>query len=122
MSLSSTPSITYITSRMVKETDVNNTPNGNITGTNSKLYSLDLNNTHSQKAFFKIYDLGAVTYGTSLPDISIPVPNGTRQTVTIAEGVSFTNAVSWAASQGPATLAGSALTGGALVAIATLID
>ena len=123
MALSSTPSITYITSRMVKETDVNNTPNGNITGTNSKLYSLDLNNTHSQKAYFKIYDLATVvSYGTSTPDICIPVPNGTRQTVIIVEGITSTNAVSWAASQGKGTTAGSGISGGAFVAIATLID
>ena len=123
MTLHTTPDSSYITSRMVKETNVTNAPNTNVTGTNSKLYSLDLHNTNSQKAYFKIYDLATVvSYGTSTPDICIPVPNGTRQTVIIVEGITSTNAVSWAASQGKGTTAGSGISGGAFVAIATLID
>jgi len=46
MALTTTPSLTYITTRMVKETDVDETPNGNITGTNATTYGWDLNNTH----------------------------------------------------------------------------
>ena len=122
MAITATPVKTYVTSRMVKQTVVNNTPDGDVTGTNATVYGLDLNNTHSQIAYFKIYDIGAVTYGTDAPDISIPVAAGQRQVVTIVEGITMTNCVTWAASQGKATTSGSVLSGGALVAIATVID
>ena len=122
MAISATPPKAHITSRLVKQTTVTHTPDGDLTGTNPTIYSLDLNNTHSQTAYFKIYDLGATTYGTTAPDIAIPVAAGQRQVVTIVEGITMTNCVTWAASQGAGTTAGAALTGGALVAIATVID
>tara|TARA_R110000824_G_scaffold392609_2_gene591121 strand:+ start:3018 stop:3386 length:369 start_codon:yes stop_codon:yes gene_type:complete len=122
MAITATPVKTYVTSRMVKQTTVSHTPDGNVTGTNATVYALDCNNTHSQTAYFKIYDIGAVTYGTDAPDIVIPVAAGQRQVVTIVEGITMTNCVTWAASQGAGTLSGAALSGGALVAIATVID
>jgi len=122
MAITATPTKAYITSRMVKQTVVNNTPDGDVTGTNATIYALDLNNTHSQIAHFKIYDLGATTYGTTAPDIAIPVAAGQRQVVTIVEGITMTNCVTWAASQGAGTTAGSVLSGGALVVVATVID
>ena len=122
MAITATPTIAYVTSRMVKQTVVNHTPDGDVTGTNATIYGLDLNNTHSQTAYFKIYDLGATTYGTTAPDIVIPVAAAQRQVVTIVEGVTMTNCVTWAASQGAGTTAGAALTGGALVVVATVID
>ena len=122
MAITATPTKAYATSRMIKQTTVSHTPDGDLTGTNATIYGLDLNNTHSQVAHFKIYDIGATTYGTSTPDIAIPVAAGQRQVVTIVEGITMTNCVTWAASQGAGTTAGAALSGGALVAIATVID
>jgi hypothetical protein len=122
MAITATPALAKITSRMIKQTVVNNTPDGDLTGTAATIYALDLNNTHSQIAYFKIYDIGAVTYGTDAPDISIPVAVGQRQVVTIVEGITMTSAITWAASCGKATTSGSVLSGGAFVAIATVID
>ena len=122
MAITATPVKTYVTSRMIKQTTVTNTPDGDVTGTNATIYGLDLNNTHSQTAYFKIYDIGAVTYGTSTPDIVIPIAAGQRQVVTVVEGITMTTCVTWAASQGAGTTSGSILSGGALVAIATVID
>ena len=122
MAISATPVKTYVTSRMVKQTTVTHTPDGDVTGTNATVYAFDCNNTHSQTAYFKIYDIAAVTYGTTAPDIAIPVAAGQRQVVTIVEGITMTNCVTWAASQGAGTTAGSVLSGGALVVVATVID
>tara|TARA_R110000824_G_scaffold275242_2_gene463933 strand:+ start:118 stop:486 length:369 start_codon:yes stop_codon:yes gene_type:complete len=122
MAITATPAKAQITSRMVKQTTVSHTPDGDVTGTDATIYGLDLNNTHSQTAYFKIYDIGAVTYGTSAPDIVIPVAAGQRQVVTVVEGITMTTCVTWAASQGAGTTSGSVLSGGALVAIATVID
>jgi hypothetical protein len=122
MAITATPPLAKMTSRMVKQTTVSHVPDGDLTGTNPTIYSLDLNNTHSQIAYFKIYDIGAITYGTDAPDISIPVAAGQRQVVTIVEGITMTSAMTWAASQGKATTSGAALSGGVLVAIATVID
>mgnify|MGYP003154436420 CR=1 FL=1 len=122
MALSATPAISLITSRMIKQTTVTNTTDNNVTGTNATIHVLDLNNTHSATGYFKIFDNGNPVYGTTTPDIVIPVAASLRQVVTIVEGITTSTAISWGVSDGAGTTAGGALSGGAFVVVGMFID
>lgn len=116
MALSATLPLARITSQMVKQTAVGATADNNITGSNATLYVLDATNNHSTATgWLKIFDDAAPTVGTTTPDIVIPLAGNQRQVVTIAEGITSTNAISWAFVNAAGTGGTGAITGGALV-------
>ena len=77
---------------------------------------LDITNNHgSATGYLKIFDSKSPTVGTTTPDIVIPVAGAQRQIVTVAEGITATNGISWAFVNAAGTGGTGAITGGALV-------
>ena len=61
------------------------------------LYQLELDNTANAAAsFFKIYNNGSPTVGTTAPDWVVMVPASVSRTVTIASGLTFATALTYA--------------------------
>jgi len=119
MAFSATLPLARLSSQMVKNTALNTSTvaaDNNLVGSNATIMVLDVTNNHaSAKGWLKIYDSAAPVVGTDAPDIAIPIAGAQRQVVTIAEGITSTNAISWVFSNAAGTPAGGAVTGGALV-------
>lgn len=62
------------------------------------LYELELDNTANVAAsFFKIYNVGAATVGTTVPDWVIMVPASVSRSLVVPTGLTFGTAISYAA-------------------------
>lgn len=66
--------------------------------TSGVLYELELDNTANGAAsYFKIYNTGTVTVGTTVPDWVLMVPASVSRTLAIPSGLTFGTAISYAA-------------------------
>ena len=62
------------------------------------LYELELDNTANVAAsYFKMYNTGTVTVGTTVPDWVIKVPASTKRSLVSPDGFAFDTALSYAA-------------------------
>lgn len=62
------------------------------------LYELELDNTANAAAsYFKIYNTGTVTVGTTVPDWVVMVPASVSRSIVIPSGLTFGTALSYAA-------------------------
>ena len=116
MAFLATLPLARVTSQMIKNTAISTTADNHITGSNATIHMLDITNNHgSAKGYFKIFDSTSPSVGTTVPEIVIPVAGAQRQVVTIAEGITSTNGISWAFTNAGGTAGTGAITGGALV-------
>src|SRR3990167_6259488 len=66
--------------------------------TSAVLYELELDNTANGAAtYFKIWNTGSVTVGTTVPDWVVMVPASVSRTIVIPSGLTFGTALSYAA-------------------------
>lgn len=64
--------------------------------TSAVLYSLELDNTlNAAASYFKLYNTGSVTVGTTVPDMVIMVPASSSRTLQIPSGIAFSTALSY---------------------------
>jgi hypothetical protein len=115
MPLVATLSTTQVSSQMIKSTALGVIADKDITGGAAKIYMLDcLNNHGSALGYLKIFDTAAPVVGTTSPVIVIPIAGAQRQVITIAEGITLGNGLSWAFVNAAGTAGTGAITGGAL--------
>ena len=116
MALLASLPLSEFSSQLVKDETLAQTPSNNVMGSAGKIFHLRVTNgSSSAKGHFKIWDqTTSVAHGTDHPVISFPVTASQDQGVTIAEGLTFTNAISWAFTDTPGTAIGSAVVGGTL--------
>ena len=75
--------------RMVEVTDLEAVGLSDVTGGAATIYSLDLDNSaNSAYTYFRMFDSGAPTMGTTNSDIMIPVQNAVRSVWIVAQGLS----------------------------------
>lgn len=104
-----------ISSQMIKSTALGVIADKDITGGAAKIYMLDVTNNHgSALGYLKIFDTAAPVVGTTTPVIVIPIAGAQRQVITIAEGITLGNGLSWAFVNAAGTGGTGAITGGAL--------
>jgi hypothetical protein len=91
--------------RVIEVTDLEDAGLSDATSGAATVYSLDLDNSAvGAITYFRMYDSGAPTFGTTDSDVMIQVAANTRQVWIIAQGLSFGTGVSLMASSadGPA--------------------
>ena len=91
---------------LVKESDLEKAGVTNIlTSTTGSVFNIKLVNgdniTH-----FKMYDAYTVTYGTTVPDLVVPVAAGATMTIQCRQGIVFSTAASMAAARAGGTGSG----------------
>lgn len=75
------------------------------------LYELELDNTlNAAASYFKLYNTGSVTVGTTVPDWVIMVPAAGSRTVVVPSGLTFGTALSYAATTAGGTTGSTAPT------------
>lgn len=115
MPLVATPPTTQVSSQMIKSTALGVIANKDIAGGAAKIYMLDcLNNHATATGYLKIFDTAAPVVGTTTPVIVIPIAGAQRQVITIAEGITLGNGLSWAFTDAGGTTGTGGIPGGAL--------
>lgn len=90
----STGSGSKLSTRLIEVTDLEGEGLSDITSGAATVYSVDINNTLGAVTYFRMYDSGAPTFGTTDADVLIPVAASTRSSWIIAQGLSFGTGVS----------------------------
>ena len=123
MALSATLPLARFKNQRVKQTTVGTTSDNHIVGSAAKISCIDAthNGGASTKIFVHIWNDTNPTAASTASHICFPITNGQRQVVTINETLSFSNGISWACGDAGGTGVGSAVSGGASVAV-TLIS
>jgi len=98
MSISSTTLDSRFSDILIVDTDVDETVTVDITGGTGSVYYIQLVNSWAgSSVFFKLYDAGDVTLGTTHPIFVVKVPASTTKNLVIPDGMQFTTALSFAA-------------------------
>jgi len=97
MTLSVTPQASPLAQKIVKDTNVVSVPIVNVTGAPCLLYNIDIDNSlnPTQIIYFKIYDDGSPTVGTTPPDFIVKIEGGDRRSIVIPEGVNINTALTY---------------------------
>jgi len=87
-----------LSTRLVEVTDLEGTGLSDVTSGAATVYSIDISNSLSAVTYFRMYDSGSPAYGTTDPDVLIPVASGgggtTRDVWIVPQGLSFGTGVS----------------------------
>ena len=91
MTLSVSDQVPPVGSKLVVDTDADETVNTSVTGAAGNIYQIDIDNTANadNSAFLKIYDDAAPVVGTTPPDHIMKVPVSQRRGMVIPDGLAF---------------------------------
>tara|TARA_R110002020_G_scaffold60334_2_gene163608 strand:- start:36 stop:401 length:366 start_codon:yes stop_codon:yes gene_type:complete len=109
MAISSNSSMSDFPS-FIRQTTATTAPDKNVlTGTTGTVFSIHVDGTSGGGStnFFKLYDAGDVTHGTTLPIFCVPCTNGNRVRIYSKQGITISTALGVAASTGGGTAGGS---------------
>ena len=88
---------------LVKESDLEKAGVTNIlTSTTGSVFNIKLENSENI-THFKMYDAYSITYGTTVPDLVVPVAANTTMTIQCRGGIVFSTAASMAAARAGGT-------------------
>ena len=80
---------------IVKETDLGGTAVVDVFDGSKSVHTISINNTQNAAvSYFKAYNAGSVDPSSDVPDLKIKVPASVTLDIIIADGLSFTTAVS----------------------------
>lgn len=98
MTLSVSDQVPPVGSKLIVQTDCDETANNDVTGAAGSIYQIEIDNSANSDnpAFLKIYDAAAPTIGTTNPDWQVKVPVNQERSVTIPQGLDFSVALSFA--------------------------
>lgn len=98
MAVTSTLQYNPLGGRIIKDTAIGATVQANVTGTNSTIFFIDVDNTANGAAsFLKVYDAAGPTVGTTNPDWIFRVAPSTRSQFVFPQGLTTTTGISLAA-------------------------
>ena len=91
MTLSVSTQASPVGSKLVVDTDVDETAKTSVTGAAGTIYMIDVDNEDNSDnaAYLKIYDNAAPTIGTSSPDMIFRVPVNQKRSFVIPDGLDF---------------------------------
>jgi len=97
MTLSVSTQVSPIATRLIVQTTATNVPDNAVTGVAATtLYMIDIDNQGGDTAYLKLYNAASATVGTTVPDMVVMMPAGTRRTLALPEGLLFSTALSMA--------------------------
>lgn len=118
MAISSTTLDARFTNKIIVDTDIDETPTVAISGASAgSVYFVQLTSGGtSQTNYFKIFDAGEITLGTTLPIFQLRIPASTTINCVISGGITYSTALTMACQQGQATSSTSGPTGATVTA------
>ncbi len=97
MSAILSPIINPVGTSIITDSSVNATVQANVTGTNSTIYAVEVDNTNNSTAvYFKIFDLALPTIGSSIPVYKLKIPGLTKLPFDFIDGMEMSIAISYA--------------------------
>lgn len=87
-----------LATRLIVNTDVDESADVNVTGAAAIIYLVEIDNSNnaSDTVYLKLYNNASPTVGTTHPDLILPAPSGVKLTYATPQGVSFATALSMA--------------------------
>jgi len=118
MAISTTTLDDRFANKVIQDTDIDETPTVAITGKSSgSVYFVQLTSgATSQTNYFKIFDAGEITLGTTLPIFQLRIPASTTINCIISAGMNYSTALTMACQQGQGTSGTSGPTGATVTA------
>jgi len=87
-----------VATKLVVNTDTDETADTNVTGASGTIYLAEIDNTaNGAVTYVKLYNTAAVTVGTTVPDLVLMVAASSSRTYAITAGIAFGTAISMAA-------------------------
>ncbi len=125
MAVSVSSQLNPLVDKLVVETECNTTVTQNVLsgGATSYIFDADNSNNANQVAVLKAFNHANPTLdgsnSSTEPDLLFTIPAGTRQTVTISDGIYFGTALSFACTTGASTTSNTSPTNPVTVRIMT---
>lgn len=113
MAISSTTLDARFSNKIIVDTDIDETPTVAISGASSgSVYFVQLvSGSTSQTNYFKIFDAGEITLGTTAPIFQLRIPASTTINCVISSGIKYSTALTMACQQDQGTSSGTGPTG-----------
>lgn len=87
-----------VATKLVVNTDTDETADTNVTGAAGTIYLAEVDNTaNSAISYVKLYNTSSVTVGTTVPDLVFMVAASSNRTYAMPAGIAFGSAISMAA-------------------------